>query len=48
LDLGWGRHSIPGAESYVSPSGEVLLWIKAGSGGMVDVESLTITIKGQR
>lgn len=48
LDLGWGRHSIPGAESYVSSLGEVLLWIKAGSEGMVDVESLTITIEGQR
>lgn len=48
LDLGWGRHSIPEAESYVSSSGEVLLWMKAGSEGVVDVENLTITIEGQR
>lgn len=48
LDVGWGLHSIPNAGAYVLPSGEVLLRLETGAEWEADVESLAITIKGQR
>jgi len=48
LDVGWGQHSIPNAGAYVTPSGDVLLRVETDGERPADVESLTITIKGQR
>jgi hypothetical protein len=48
LQLGWGRHSIPNADAYVLPPGEVLVRLETGAEWGVDVDSVTITIKGQR
>ncbi len=48
LDVGWGRHAIPDAEAYVLPSGDVLLRLETDAEWAADVESLTITIEGQR
>ncbi len=48
LDVGWGRHSIPNAADYFLPSGVVRLRLETGAGWSADVESLTITIRGQR
>ena len=48
LDLGWGLHSIPNSGVYVTPLGDVLLRLETDAEWSVDVESLTITIKGQR
>ena len=48
LDVGWGRHSIPNAGDYVLPSGAVLLRLETDAEWPADVESLTITITGQR
>jgi len=48
LDVGWGRHTIPDADVYVNRSGDVLLRLDTDAEWPADVESLTITIKGQR
>jgi len=48
LDVGWGRHSIPYPESYVLPSGVLLLRLQAETEWVAIVDSLTITIEGQR
>ncbi|MDY6877879.1 MAG: hypothetical protein SWK90_16980 [Chloroflexota bacterium] len=48
LDVGWGRHSIPDAGAYVTSSGEVLLRLATGAEWSAEIESLTITITGQR
>ena len=48
LDVGWGLHSIPDAGAYVLPSGAVLLRLETDAEREADVESLTITIEGQR
>lgn len=48
LDIGWGQYSIPNAEAYVLPPGDVLVCLETSDEWPADVESLTITIKGQR
>jgi hypothetical protein len=48
VDVHWGQHSIPGAGAYVTPSGSVLLRLEASEVWSAEIESLTITIKGQR
>jgi hypothetical protein len=48
LSIGWGQHSIPNAEAYVAPSGEVLVQLETDDRSTSEVESLTITIKGQQ
>jgi hypothetical protein len=48
LDLGWGRHLIQNADTYVSPSGAILLRLEADAGLPVEMESLSISLKGQR
>jgi len=48
LDVGWGRHSIPNAGAYVIPSGDVRVRLETDTGWSADVDSLTVTIKGQR
>ena len=48
VDVSWGRHSIPDASPYVSPSGDVLVRLRASETWAAEVENLTITIKGQR
>ncbi len=48
LDAGWGQHSVSSAGVYVLPSGAVLLRLETDAEWPADVESLTITIKGQR
>jgi hypothetical protein len=44
VDVGWGQHSIPSSERYVSPAGVVLLHFKAATA--TAIERLEITIKG--
>jgi hypothetical protein len=58
LDVGWGRHAIPDAGVYVTRSGagcpshgclsRVLLRLDTDTEWPADVETLAITIKGQR
>jgi hypothetical protein len=48
MELGWGRHSIPNADAYILPRGEVLVRLAASERGAIDVNDLTITIKGRR
>jgi len=48
LNIGWGWHSIPNAGAYVAPPGNVLLRLEAGAEWPAEVQSLTVTIKGQR
>ncbi len=48
LDVGWRSHSISNAGAYVLPSGSVLLRLETDAEWPADMESLTITIKGQR
>lgn len=48
LDVGWGQHSIPNGAAYVTPSGHLLLRLQTGAEWPADVESLAVTIKGQR
>jgi hypothetical protein len=48
LDVGWGQHSIPDADAYVTSSGSVLLRLEANEEWPAEIENLTITIKGQR
>lgn len=48
LGIGWGRHSIPNAEAYVAPSGEVLVQLETDDKWTSEIESLTVTIKGQQ
>jgi len=48
VDVHWGQHSIPEAGAYVTPSGSVLLRLEASEVWSAEIESLTITIKGQR
>jgi hypothetical protein len=48
LDVGWGMHTIPDADPYVSSSGSVLIRFETGQEMWVDVHSLTITLKGHR
>ena len=48
LDVGWGRHTIPDAGVYVTRSGDVLLRLDTDAEWPADVETLAITIKGQR
>jgi len=47
-DIGWGTHSIPDAQAYVLPPGDVLVRLEAGAEWPADVQNLTVTIKGQR
>ena len=47
-DIGWGRHSIAEAARYVSRGGEIRVHLKAGSGVSTEVQSLTISLKGER
>lgn len=46
VDVAWGQHSIPNGGRYVSPSGTVMLYLKAGASGTT-VERLELTIKGR-
>ena len=48
LDVDWGLRSIADAGAYVSRSGDVLLRLETGAEWSADVQSLTITIRGQR
>jgi hypothetical protein len=48
LDVGWGSRSIADAAAYVGRSGDVLLRLETGAEWSADVQSLTITIRGQR
>jgi hypothetical protein len=58
LDVGWGRHTIPDAGAYVTRSGagcpshgcpsRMLLRLDTDAEWPADVETLAITIKGQR
>ena len=48
LDVGWRQHSISNAGAYILPSGSVLLRLETDAEWQADIESLTITIKGQR
>jgi hypothetical protein len=43
LDVGWGQHSIPDVQRYVSPSGSVLLHLKAAT--EVTLKRLALTIE---
>ncbi|MCP4590071.1 MAG: hypothetical protein GY842_04955 [bacterium] len=47
VELGWGQHSIPNAGAYILPQGEVLVRLETDDTGWVDVNTLTITIKGR-
>jgi hypothetical protein len=47
VDVTWGRHSIPNAGRYVSPSGTVLLYLKAEATAGTTIEHLELTIKGK-
>jgi len=48
VDVGWGQHSIPNSEAYVVPPGVVLLRLETDAAHTVNLESPTITIRGQR
>ncbi len=48
MEIGWGQYAIRDAGAYVAPPGEVLVRLEADTEWPVDVESLTITIKGRR
>ena len=48
VDMVWGRYSIPTPDAYVFPPGEVLVRLETDDRGGVNVDSLTITIRGRR
>ncbi len=47
-DIGWGEHSIAEPARYVSRAGQVLVRLRVGSEFSVNVQSLTISLRGQR
>lgn len=47
IDIGWGRHTVPNATAYVSPSDEILLRLETGKESET-MGRLAITIRGQR
>ncbi len=48
MTLGWGRYSIPNPGAFVLPRGEVLVRLETDDRGWVEVNTLAITIEGQR
>ncbi len=45
---GWGKHALPNGAAYIIPPGELLLRMETGAGDWVNVDTVAITIKGQR
>jgi hypothetical protein len=46
--MDWGLYSVPNAGRYVSSIGQVLVRLETSSGAAVEVQSLAISIRGQR